>query len=293
MTWFKVDDRLHSHPKVLAAIDRRPSAMGLWVVAGSWAADHLTDGVVTRRQVERLGFSVKDAHALVEAGLWEQESLAVYRFHDWSRFQPTKAEVEYKRSDLHQKRAAAGRAGGLASAAARKAKREAKTKQVASGSVEQEESPDPARPGPTRPQEKDPHVPQVLHHGEAFRVFSDERDKAGKGKYKGRLSDQEPAAGAISWALEEDPQQPLRALRWSIRAYLKLSGDWERDAGYPFKAWASDPGKWYALGQQHAKRAGNGGPPAPHERPEGERADPETVKKYVDQIRQDLGMRKP
>ena len=45
MAWFKVDDKLHSHPKRYRASLR---AMGLWVLAGSWCSDQLTDGVIPR-----------------------------------------------------------------------------------------------------------------------------------------------------------------------------------------------------------------------------------------------------
>ena len=38
MTWFKVDDKFHSHRKV-AALGADVAALSLWVVAGSWSAD--------------------------------------------------------------------------------------------------------------------------------------------------------------------------------------------------------------------------------------------------------------
>lgn len=48
MAWFKVDDKLHSHPKLYRASLR---AMGLWVLAGSWCSDQLTDGVLASKIV--------------------------------------------------------------------------------------------------------------------------------------------------------------------------------------------------------------------------------------------------
>ena len=52
MPWFKVDDRLAHHPKVMAVGN---AAMGLWVRAGSWSAAHLTDGYVPTELLSTLG----------------------------------------------------------------------------------------------------------------------------------------------------------------------------------------------------------------------------------------------
>ena len=92
MAWFKVDDKIHDHPKALAA---GKSAMGVWVLAGAWAADNLTDGFVPKRVLSRWG-TAGDAKKLVDAGLWftdEEEGQPGWRFHDWEDFQPTRAQV--------------------------------------------------------------------------------------------------------------------------------------------------------------------------------------------------------
>jgi hypothetical protein len=136
MTWFKVDDKLHDHRKARAA---GKSAMGVWVLAGSWAADHLTDGFVPASILARWGTRA-DAAKLVTVGLWrpdEQEGEKGWRFHDWAELQPTRAQKTAER----EARAAAGRVGGKASGRSR---REAKSKQPASGIVEP-----PSRPVPT------------------------------------------------------------------------------------------------------------------------------------------------
>lgn len=90
MTWFKVDDSFHSHPKVLAA---EPAALGLWVVAGAWSSANLTEGFVPDRALQRLlpdGATL--AKELVAAGLWTR-SRGGYQFHDWTDYQPTKDEA--------------------------------------------------------------------------------------------------------------------------------------------------------------------------------------------------------
>lgn len=90
MSWFKVDDKLAFHPKVLAAGN---SAMGLWIRAGAWAADQLTDGFVPTNMIAVLGGKPADAKALSQAGLWVAEP-GGYRMHDWTHYQPTRADKE-------------------------------------------------------------------------------------------------------------------------------------------------------------------------------------------------------
>lgn len=89
MTWFKVDDGFAFHPKAGAAGN---AALGLWVRAGSWCAQQLTDGDVPKDFLRVLGGKPKDAQALVDVGLWDVTEKG-WRFHDWSRFQPSKEQV--------------------------------------------------------------------------------------------------------------------------------------------------------------------------------------------------------
>lgn len=94
MTWFKVDDQLAFHPKVLTAGN---AAMGLWVRAGSWSGAHLTQGRLPLAMVQPLGGRTRDANKLVEVGLWEQVD-GGYQFKDWGDYQPTKQQVEGDRA---------------------------------------------------------------------------------------------------------------------------------------------------------------------------------------------------
>lgn len=85
MTWFKVDDSFHSHPKVLAA---SPAALGLWVVAGSWSGANLSDGFIPDHVLPRLlADAATLAQELVTARLWRRVR-GGYRFHDWAHFNP-------------------------------------------------------------------------------------------------------------------------------------------------------------------------------------------------------------
>jgi hypothetical protein len=146
MTWFKVDDSFHAHPKVLAT---EADALGLWVIAGAWSSAHLTDGFVPGHALTRLlPDSDVLARKLVAAGLWRRTK-GGYQFHDWSDFQPSANEVKAMR----EKRAIAGRKGGMASGKARSksgSNRQANAEAVASPIVEPPTRPDPFLGGRSR-----------------------------------------------------------------------------------------------------------------------------------------------
>ncbi len=147
MVWFKVDDSLALHPKVLAAGN---AAIGLWVRAGAWSAQQLTDGFVPAAIVATLGNGAQ-AQRLVDAGLWTKEA-GGYRFHEWSERNPTREETEAKRATDHEAKVRAGRAGGLASGRSR-AKQAASSllQQPASSVLKQNEAPTRPDPTPTTP----------------------------------------------------------------------------------------------------------------------------------------------
>lgn len=139
MAWFKVDDRLWSHPKWLAT---PAPARGLWATAGSWCAHHELDGFIPTPALRLLGHTKAQAAALVAAGLWVVSD-GGWTFHGWVEFQPTRAELQAKRAV----KAEAGRRGGLASGASR---REAGASPVASdtGEANAKPVPSPSRPVP-------------------------------------------------------------------------------------------------------------------------------------------------
>ncbi|MFI6173493.1 hypothetical protein ACIBCN_42410 [Nocardia sp. NPDC051052] len=116
MPWFQVDDQLGFHPKAVAAGN---AAMGLWVRAGSWSMQQLTEGFVPAAIVRGLG-SATQAKKLVEVGLWTVVD-GGYRFHNWAERQMSKAEIE----DRRRKRADAGRKGGQVSGQARQLRAQA------------------------------------------------------------------------------------------------------------------------------------------------------------------------
>lgn len=101
MTWFKVDDTLPFHSKVVAAGN---SAMGLWVRAGAWSAQMLTDGFVPDHMLTVLsGGCPEQVDALVTSGLCYRVDAGV-RLHDWSDWQPSAASVlERRRQEAERK----------------------------------------------------------------------------------------------------------------------------------------------------------------------------------------------
>ena len=153
MPWFKVDDRLYSHPK-LAALEAGKhfaEAVALWCIAGSWCASQLTDGGVPMAQLRRLvPFDArKAAGELVRVRLWEEVEDG-YRFRSWDEYQPSRESVVTKR----QKTAAK-----VASWRDRNQVTEQSRNPVTSSDVTTSVTLPPTRPDPTRPAESATHSP--------------------------------------------------------------------------------------------------------------------------------------
>lgn len=102
MTWFKVDDTLPFHAKVVAAGN---PAMGLWVRAGAWSAQQLSDGFVPEHIAAALGTGAQ-ARRLVASGLWITVN-GGFSFHGWAEEnrQPTREQVEDSRRRAREKKA--------------------------------------------------------------------------------------------------------------------------------------------------------------------------------------------
>lgn len=93
MTWFKIDDSMWSHPKVMLCSD---AAIALWARAGSFSCDKLTDGFIHRAYLPSLRSTEKAAAELAAAGLWDEVADG-WRFHDWEDFNETGEDVVAKR----------------------------------------------------------------------------------------------------------------------------------------------------------------------------------------------------
>lgn len=98
MPWFRVDDNLSFHAKVVAAGN---PAMGLWVRAGAWSALMLTDGFVPDHMIRALG-TKQQADRLSAVGLMKRAQ-GGYRFHEWAERQPSKASVSAERAAARER----------------------------------------------------------------------------------------------------------------------------------------------------------------------------------------------
>lgn len=89
MAWLNADDKMHSHPKSRVA---GLEAMGLWLLAGTYCTDYLTDGAVPLWFVESWPRGKQLAQKLIKAGLWAAAG-EDFQFLSWSEYQRTKAQV--------------------------------------------------------------------------------------------------------------------------------------------------------------------------------------------------------
>ncbi len=112
MTWFRVDDDLPFHPKVIKAGNE---AMGLWVRAGSWSSQHLTDGFVPDAVIRTISTESRPdgshprtntglAKRLIDAGLWSKVAGGC-QFHEWNENgrQPTRDKVKREREAARER----------------------------------------------------------------------------------------------------------------------------------------------------------------------------------------------
>lgn len=157
--WFKVDDSFPQHPKVLA-IPRpdRAATIGLWAMAGIWCSQQLTDGYLAEHMVEELAGQKKHAELLVKVRLWQKVE-GGYQIHDYLDYNPSSEEVRADQARKHEAKVKAGRAGGVASGAARR--KHARSSNEAD--AKQNGSKTKPRPDPTRSEPKDNSSEGVSH----------------------------------------------------------------------------------------------------------------------------------
>lgn len=103
MSWFKIDDGFHCHPKVLAA---GTAAVGLYVRCGSWAAQQASDGIVPK-QVARMYGTARMIRALIDVGLWHENGHGCescpqldansYAIHQFLERNPSRVAIELER----------------------------------------------------------------------------------------------------------------------------------------------------------------------------------------------------
>lgn len=109
MVWVTFDDKFHSNPKIVSAgLD----GAGLYARALTYCGDHLTDGYVPCQWASEVAPKrVRDK--LSSTGLWIQNG-AYYYIPDYLEFNPSRGEVERRRSEISQVRSKAGKRGAEA-----------------------------------------------------------------------------------------------------------------------------------------------------------------------------------
>ena len=190
MPWFKVDDTFWGNPKVLAC---SPSAVGLWTVAGSWAAQQLTDGFIPETLLGLLRSKRKQAMELVDAGLWDKVD-GGFRFHDWADYQPSKEKVSADR-EAARERMRKIRSGSV----------QGSSKDVRANTDRTSEEVRDPRPDPSLPKEKrrapakpDAGKPQPIEHEVTTAAYNR------VGKALNFLA----VRGIVKWAIHDREQDP-------------------------------------------------------------------------------------
>jgi len=225
--------------------------MGLWVRAGSWCCQQLTDGIIPGHIAVTLG-TKQQATALVSAGLWDLLEDGSYSFHDWDKYQPSAAEVRAERQDKHEKKVAAGRAGGLASGVARRKHTRSNLEAEGEANAKQNEAPTRTRPEPLESPSDSPPVAALPERFDEFWQAYPRR--VGKGQavkaWKSAVRKSDPGmiiTAAISYAATQQGKDPqyvahpatwLNGERWLDEApsHLRVVGD----AWYPGKGGSWD-----------------------------------------------------
>lgn len=143
MAWFKVDDGFWSHPKTLALSS---DAIALWLRAGTWSCQQLTDGVIPTHALVMFGPVSSASGELVEVGYWHEHETG-FEFHDWADYQEESGKVKARRAAARERmRAVRGKREDGSQERSREHK--ANVRENFAGSSP---NPDPTRPDPTRP----------------------------------------------------------------------------------------------------------------------------------------------
>lgn len=104
MTWFRVDDKMHSHRKPARA---GLEAMGLWVMLGSWCGDNNSDGKVSSEVVKRYSEGRDEVvERLVASGLLKRLDDG-FELHDFLKWNPSAKETDA----IRKARSKAGKKG--------------------------------------------------------------------------------------------------------------------------------------------------------------------------------------
>jgi hypothetical protein len=148
VSWAKLDDQFHGHRKAKKAWKAHPRALGLHLLAISYCAGHLTDGLVDCEFVEEKIPAGREraavVTALVDAGLWAVEG-DDWRINDWLDYNPSRQEVLDRRRRDSERKAARRRTESPQSPSGHRADSNGRPSDPSRAGA----FPDPTRPDPT------------------------------------------------------------------------------------------------------------------------------------------------
>jgi len=128
MTWFRLDDSWHNHPKVLAAGN---AAAGLWVRCANYSAQQLTNGFIPNEIAQQYGTKT-ERDRVTGVGLWMKVE-GGYFIMDYLEFNPSADQVKADRAAARERQ--------------RKSRESRRDSQRESRCESQD--PDPTRPDPS------------------------------------------------------------------------------------------------------------------------------------------------
>ena len=101
VTWSKLDDQLHGHPKVQEAWRQCRPALGLHLLAMSYAGCYLTNGFVPEAFVEEKLSKATERRravaALVENDMWDLDPQGGFWIHDYLKYNESREKVLARR----------------------------------------------------------------------------------------------------------------------------------------------------------------------------------------------------
>lgn len=242
MSYFTVDDQMHSHDKTLelvgSALGRQ--ALGLWTVAGSWCGGHPEAmGELSLKRIRALGFSEKHAETLESVRFWDKTPEG-WCFHGWDAHRPNDKQLAKRRENTKER--------------VRKHRGNKKRNALPDGVTEKDGN---ALPGPSVPYPSVPihTVPDGNANGSGSQawfsndtiaeMFSSASVAAGRPKWTQKMSDYrrlEDCVKVLKDLSDRDVVGPA-----SARAYFDHAEASLKRKGFPFWGWANDLEHWIHL----------------------------------------------
>lgn len=207
MVWFKIDDKFHSHPKVVAAGN---AAVGLFCRLGSWSSDHSTDGVIPADIVRLLG-KRKEIDGLLASNLLKKCDNS-YIIPDFLAFNPSAETVQAKRAASAERQRKARENAAKAREASQETSREVtdpsqRDESVSHGVV----TLPPTRPDPKR-STRGPIWDALT---DAFGAPTTASERSNRGKIVKELTEAEATPEDITARVQEHKR---RRLNWTLTA---------------------------------------------------------------------------